>query len=646
MKKLLLLLFFLFFAFNILSAQKYKTTQAYGVVDTADLHLKDCDFEKGASAMVLFDKAEVSTSIDSIIMYRHRRIKIFNNAGKDAANFRLEYLSYHNAEKVLDLQAQTINLENGHVVYTKLEPGQIFTEKVDKNQNAIVFAFPAVKPGSIIEYKYKWKTISAFNFPVWFFQDELATRYSELTAIISPDTKYKTVKRGYQPFVLDTLNIINKKGTRKHTWAKANVKSLSGEPFVTPGISNYQCIIFQLQSFEYDRNYNVAQTWHGIATDIGFDSDFGEQPAFRLNSEDTIITKAKTMTTTDQKIAYLFGLVKSTMKWNKVDQWYTDKGIRSAWANKTGNSTEISLILYRLLKKSGVDAHTMLVCTREKGEISPFFPSYHMLNRGVVYVPIDSTRCYLLDATSKYNVYDNIPSQFINTYGLYINREGNFASSKLVLLKNEQPAQQVVMINADIKPDGKINGSAEITNYSYNKAKFTHLYDTEGEKKYIDILNDRDNNMSITGLKIENMDVDSLPMIQNFNFELEPTSADNQYIYFDPNIFTPVHTNPFLSEERWSDIDFGNCNSYSINGRYKLPPGYKIEALPKSLLVSIFDKSISFKRVIGEANGYVELHYTITRTKSKYSIDDYKPIREFYKKMVDMLSEPVVLKKG
>ncbi len=37
-------------------AQKAPGVQPYGRVDQADLEMKDCDFEKGANAMVLFDK--------------------------------------------------------------------------------------------------------------------------------------------------------------------------------------------------------------------------------------------------------------------------------------------------------------------------------------------------------------------------------------------------------------------------------------------------------------------------------------------------------------------------------------------------------------------------------------------------------------
>src|SRR5476651_1705 len=87
-------------AFTAVEAQKKDapagtpTTQAYGKVDMADMELKACDFEKDANAMVLFDKADSYFEDDyRITMARHKRIKIFNDNGKNEANIRIEYYS-------------------------------------------------------------------------------------------------------------------------------------------------------------------------------------------------------------------------------------------------------------------------------------------------------------------------------------------------------------------------------------------------------------------------------------------------------------------------------------------------------------------------------------------------------------------------
>ena len=125
------------------------------------------------------------------------------------------------------------------------------------------------------------------------------------------------------------------------------------------------------------------------------------------------------------------------------------------------------------------------------------------------------------------------------------------------LLKKNEPARQVILITAEIKPTGKLEGTAEISSTSYNRINAVERYKKDGEKKYIDFLRDDDNNLKISSIKFENMDVDTLPLTQKMNFDLDLAGSDENYIYLNPNLFTSLKKNPFLSEKRMTNIDFG-----------------------------------------------------------------------------------------
>ncbi|WP_147425731.1 hypothetical protein [Mucilaginibacter gracilis] len=301
--------------------------------------------------------------------------------------------------------------------------------------------------------------------------------------------------------------------------------------------------------------------------------------------------------------------------------------------------------MLRLLTKAGINAQPLAVSTRDHGVIDPVYPNIYDLNKTVVYIPLDSTRYYVLDATNKYNLYTDVPIDLLNTYGLMVKREGIYVSSKLILLQNQQPTQRVVIINGDINANGHITGTADISNYTYNKTFFARLYNDLDKKVFINFLRDNNNAINVNDLAVENMEADSLPLVHKIKFNQELTTTDDKYIYFDSNIFTAMRSNPFLSEQRVADIDFETCAANSINEHLKLPPGYKADVLPANVLVRFADNSITFKRVVGEANGFVEVHYTITRSRAKYQVAEYPALRQFYKKMYDMLNEPVVLKK-
>lgn len=661
MNKFLLLLAFCAITF---SAKAQQTTlpipvdQPYGKVTQADLEMKACDFEKDANTEVLIDKGELFYDQSfNIVEDRHKRIKIFNDNGKDAANIRITYHSFNHAEYITGVQAETINLTDGKQEITKLDKKQIFTQVVDKYTSAIVFSMPNVKPGSIIEYKYSWNSTEWLNIPAWYFQSTKApVRYSELCTHIPEYFYFSRQTHTLFPFAINETKAESSvigSGPDAVSYnidvkrlAMVNVPSLPDEFFMRSSYDNLESISFHLTSFRppYGFVNNISDTWAKVGGELADDDDFGKQLKRKLTGEDAIIAAAKALKTDDEKIAYIFNTVKNTMKWNGDDEWYTLDGTSEAWNKKTGNSTEINLALYHLLKKSGVAALPMVVSTRNNGRVRITCTSLSQFNRAVVYIPVDSTKRYILDATGKYNMYNETPYELLNSTGLYLNMEQK--SYNLLFIDKADPVRQSVYIDAEIKPDGKLTGTAQLSSFSYNRIQGIDKYKTDGEKKYIDYLRDDDNNLKISALKMENMDTDTLPLIQDINFNLDLTGSDDNYIYFIPNLFTSLHANPFISENRNTDIDFGYRHNLAINGVYTVPAGYKIDALPKSLSMTMPDHSITFRRMVAQQDGKIAVRYNISYQKSIYFKENYADFHEFFKKMYEMLNEQIVLKKG
>jgi len=644
---LILLCFITFFSEAQTSQTTAPTTKAFGKIDSADLVMKECAFEKDANAMILFDKGDAYYDANwDLGMIRHTRIKIFNDNGKDNANIRIEYYSGNHIEYITGMQAQTINMVDGKPEITKLDKKLIYTEKIDNLRSAIVFSMPNVRAGSIIEYSYTWNSNSLNNFPEWYFQDKIPTRYSEFTTTI-PDELYFSVKANINlPFAKNEPSNKARGGFEAHIRAMQNIPSLSDEPYMSSFKDNLQSISYQLTSVKPSGGFvrSFSDTWAKVGGTLADDTDFGLQLKRKLTGEEVIIAKAKTLKTDAQKIEYVFNEVKNAMKWNGIDRWYTTDGTADAWVKKSGNSAEVNLILFHLLKQSGVKAYPMVVSTRNHGKVMHFYTNLSQFNRAVVYIPIDTVKSYVLDATNKYNIYNEIPDNLLNNEGLYIDKDKN--QYDMVFLAHEAPVRQVVMLNAEIKPDGKMEGTAQINSFGYNRIKSVESFKTDGEKKYIDYLRENNNNIKITSLKFDNLDIDTLPLAQNINFNLDLTGSDENYIIFNSNLFSSLRSNPFLSENRSTNIEFGYRNNYSINGTYKIPANYKIDALPKNVSMNMPDGSITFRRVIATDNGVVAIRYNIDYKKNIYFKEDYPQIHEFFKKMYEMLNEQIVLKKS
>ena len=627
----------------------------FGKIDMADLEMKQCDFEKDANAMVLFDKGDIYFDDHfNVIMDRHKRIKIFNDKGKDEANIKIHFYGASRAENITDVQVETINENNGKPEITKIDRKLIYTQNIDKYRSVITFTFPNVKAGSVIEYKYRLQNVANYNLPDWYFQGDIPVRYSEINTEIPDELVYRRQTRVHQEYLKNKTSggsntigagtdaaVVN---TEIRSIALGNIPSLTDEPFMSSRIDNLESIFFQLTSIRPVGGFvRSLDSWAKVGGALEDDDDFGGQLKRKLLGEETIIAKAKTLKTEDEKIAYIFNEVKNRMKWNEDDDWYTIDGTSKAWEKQTGNSAEINLSIYHLLKQAGIKAYPMIVSTREHGKANMVYPFLYQFNRAVTYIPVDSTFHYILDATNKYNTYNQTPFELLNSYGLYISKEEN--TYDLLFIKNPESARRSIALHAEITPDGKMDGTADISETSYYKQSSVEAYKKDGEEKFKKQITQDNNNLTITALKMDEMDVDTLPLTQKVDFKLALTGSDNSYIYFSPNVLASLNSNPFLSENRATNIDFGFTKVFSITGTFKLPAGFKTDAMPKNITLVMPDNSIVFKRIIGEDNGEIQVRYIINHKKAVYYKEDYPQLRDFYKKMGEMLNEQVVLKK-
>jgi len=620
------------------SAQTTPPVQPYGKVDQADLELKQCDFEKDANAEILFDYG-VMDGKAGLPVGRHTRIKVFNEFGKGYGNVELEYYSYMGDIGIADVKAETINFENGKLEITPLDKKDIYNQRIDKWHSIIKFAMPNVKAGSIIDLTYR-----QFIPAVWQFQHFIPTRYSEVELNITGNPNFKTIPYVKQSYVKSKGETVDPYQIR----AMANIHSMPDEPYIGSRLGN-------LQRIEFIGIDTRVSTWAKIGEVLMKANDFGYDLDRNLSGESGIIVKAKTFKSADEKIAFIFDTVKNRMKWDGNLNFYTIDGTVRSWDKMTGNSTEINMMLYHLLKKAGIKSSLVMVSTKKKGKINPANASIYAFNTTVIYIPIDSTKSYVLDATNKHALYTTMPVEIMNSFGLNIdphdalsiNYSDNLKAYNVIFIADNEPAMQSIFLNAEIKSEGKMEGHAEMTSSKYNKVNALQLYDTyRDKKKYLDTFKNFDNNLKILSFKRENADVDSLPLVQKVDFSLDLAGSDANYIYVNTPFFNVFGKNPFIGEERFSDIDFGYLNNYSVYAVYKLPTGFKTDALPKTMTLVMPDKSAIFKRTVAEDNGTVLIKYVVIRNKSLYLKEDYPDIREFYKKMYELLNEQIVLKKS
>jgi hypothetical protein len=603
----------------------------YGIVDTADLKMAQCDFEKDANAEVLFDQGVFGLQNGFPTMARHRRIKILNDFGKSEANIRLVYYSNpaaHIVDGVTGLHAETINLDGGKVKITQVDKSQIYIQKVDDNFTALTFTFPDVKAGSVIEYEYQSREPQ-----VWYFQDNIPTRYSELETDLLERQQRKDTSFITQPYAKE----IGSAAENIQVKALQNIHSAPREAYMVP-------MRDRLQRIEFYSSDLKDNSWQKIIGDLLNMHRFANELYGSVSGEDRIIAHAKKLATKDEKIAFLFDTVRNRMKWNGSITFTSVMGKATAWNNGSGNSAEINLTLYHLLQKSGITAFPLMVGTPVNQKIDPDHPNRFSVNGVIIYVPIDNSKYYVLDASNKFGLFNIISSLYLNSYGILV--DPDHQTFDFVMLKPAGPALKTMFADATVAPQGAVTGTAEINSFSYNKLISEWAYKSSGVDKLTDSLQRMTDNLKISSLKIENLACDTLPFTQKIGFSLELQASGDSYLYLNPNIFSLPGRNPFTNEDRLSDIDFRFNNNLSINITFHVADKYITESLPKTITILMPDQSIMFKRFTAQENGVILIRYTIIHKSEYYPAKEYQNLRGFYKKMYELLNEPVVLKKS
>jgi hypothetical protein len=322
--------------------------------------------------------------------------------------------------------------------------------------------------------------------------------------------------------------------------------------------------------------------------------------------------------------------------------WAQD-GVLTAWSNKKGNTGDINFILINLLRTAKINANPILVSSHENGIINEQTPEYDQFDKVMAYVKINQ-QIYVLDASDKNAMPNVVPWEVMFTKGIVLEKEGSKPWEWCSLWNENQIFNNVVVLNADIDPDGMMKGTSTIYSLGYSRSdRISSLH--SGKEKFIEKYYANANpEIKIDSVTFDNEAIDTLALVQHISFTQNPNSTGD-YRFFKTNLFTGYEINPFTSNFRFSDIFFGANQKFTLVVNVNLPEGYNLEGLPKNTTLMMPDTSILFRRLVQGGDGRFSMRTTIEFKKPYYKVTDYDYFREFYKTFFDLLNEQVVIRK-
>ncbi len=652
--KFALIILFVFISFNA-SAQSLE----FGDIPQQQLEMEVYEKDSTAEAVVLFDVGETVVDYYSgsfrVSFKRHRRVKILTDEGLDYADVQLNYRTSGIEQELSDIKAESYTLtENGKVEKESVGRRDRFTEKLSDNQSAVKFTIPGARKGSVIEFSYELTTEDPFSFPDWYFQSSIPVIWSQYTAKIPEWFYYLTFKKGYQEYYVYEQNRYTDRvrfgyGTNtsnldyrgiEYVMAMKDVPAIKEELFMKASIDYLAHTEFQLSRIQMPGREaeHYIESWADQVDFLVNDVDFGE----RLTSSSRLISEVSTAIEGSEsgldKMINIYNHLSGVMEWDETYGIYAFEELDDIFDEGTGDGAEINLLLVQMLREAGLDAYPLVLSTREHGEIIKDYPILNQFNHTIAYVKIDD-QTFLLDAKNQRRPYNLLPISALNGEGLLVKAD----TVQWVSLKNNVNHNVIKSIEIELDSAG-FSGTMEAKNFGY------YAYQLRDDLDFTDLNNSfKELEFDIEeGLEVDSVQITNDKLDESFDYKayFRINKQDTDIHYFNPMITEYFESNPFKLDDRTFPVDYSYTFDEMVILNLTIPEGWTFDEIPQSVLHRLPRRAGEFRRIIQQDGNKLTLNYRLRITKERFNPNEYGVLKELYQKVVDSVSEQIVIKKG
>ncbi|MCB0533093.1 MAG: DUF3857 and transglutaminase domain-containing protein [Saprospiraceae bacterium] len=670
-----------------LSAQTKELKVKFGKISDEEMTMRLYPADPSAPAVVLFDKGRVShryvENKGFILEFeRHIRIKIFNKEAYDLANVAILHF---NTQKVVDLKAASYNLENGKIVESKIGKGDVFDEPLTRSRLVKKVTIPAVREGSVIEFRYILSDEGLGGIPDWEFQrEDIPTVWSEYEASVPSFIEFRKMAQGWEPFTLSeeeekteyiNISFMERSGgyvtTSKGVNARVeytcnnmhfiqeNLPALKPEPFVR-SVRDYLSQIsfdiravyttdvvpsggiYRLQNRSY-RERNVS--WEMLGAEMLEDVYQSLlKPSRQIESD--VLQAIAGKTTDDEKIAALYAFVCQSYQIKPLNLIWPTQKPEDIVKNRTGTPTELNLVLVNMMRKAGLEAHPLLLGTRKTGRIVSYRVTTDAFNRVAAAVKTGADSWTLLDVVGWPNPVGLLPEEDLNGAGLLLTEK---EAPTWLPVQNAIAQRRAVVSELSLDPAGGLSGEVTVFEAGYNAvAARVKIRATSAEEFTREQFKELVADGKMSNLRLENADSWNEPEIKMM-FNLQTNSfvqRSGDKIYLNPTLGFGLKENPFKQPERKFHIDLGVPENLTLSFSIKIPPGYQVEEFPKIEKMTFGDASaLTFQYLTEVTPEVLNIVVRYRVNNPEVFLEQYEDLRLFFSKVVAKLDEQVVLTK-
>lgn len=643
----------------------FKPSMKYGKPSQEELDMSVYAADTTAAAVVLYSKTDARYDIvnnDFQVVYNYEvKIKVLKPEGTSYANIDIPFYSNETnstmKEKVGQIDASAYNLEGGKMVRTKMTRDLIFEERLNKKYKQIKFSIPAVRQGTVFEFKFQLTSDFYYDIKQWDAQKDIPVIYTEYDTTIpeyfkfsidmrgghflSPKDESRTMSYNLQ-LEHGQSQIINCSG-RHLQFTGQQLPAIRSDSYVWCPDDYLSGVRFELKGIEFPGSLykSFTHTWEDIDKLLLEDEDFGSLLKMRNPYREEMASLGLDKYPDCQtKIAAIFTFLKKKISWNNQYGLYGSE-IKKAIKNGTGTNADINFILMSMLRDAQIPCYPVVMSRKSLGILPYTHPSIQKLNTFVVGIADTDSTFVFLDGSVNNGYINTIPPVLMVNRARLIRNAGE---DNWIDLSNIGKDLIRSFVNVTVQPNGVITGNRQ--------TKYMGQYAADLRKRYRAA---KDSTEFINKLEtMENIKVnifhtkaiqDFTPeVLEDFNFEKQAITND-KHIYVNPLIFLHVSKCPFTQAERSLPLEMQYPEQLTLIVSLTIPEGYAIDEIPKSMNIKTEDNKGYCRYHIKQQENQVILNYTFAFKNLLHSPEEYKGVKSFWEMVTEKNNETLVFKK-
>ncbi len=652
MKKLILCI--LAIVTPLISKAQENYSEEYGKITQHEASMTEYEADPEAEALVIYDIGTnyfLNHEGQGVLLHMERKtkIKILKAAGTKYANIEIPYyINGERIESVQDIEAIVYNYDNGKLTKTPLNTKKIFEEKVNNNTSVLKIAFPDVREGSIIEYKYQIVSPFFVHMRKWEFQQKIPVIHSKLIYRAIPYYEYTYLARGINKF--DEYNFVENPHEIRlgslickeviFTFGMNKLPAFRDEEFISSEEDFMKALNFQLSKIYYPTggSNTYISTWSELCDEFLKDDDFGkyikdsEKDGKKLLPTLNITGKSQL-----ERAIEISQYVKNMYKWNGGNSKFASDKLSTFLKEKSGNAADINLYLIGLLKAANIPVNPVVLSTRNHGAISKSHPFQQFLNYVIAEINVDGKK-YFIDATDPYRYFDELPIRCTNVESLVVKpktEEWTLTTQKEVSISNKTfkikvlPEKQLLNVNIEYTLSGQ------------DAYQFRDIY--AGKKDNLVDYVKKYSNISIKdSITVINYWETNKPFGFSFNTSIGMENASGK-LFVQPFCNLSVSDNMFKQNIRTLPVDLMYLRIAEFKSEIEIPDGYKVEYLPKD--INHNSRLITITYSAKKVDNKIEISAKYGFNLDKYDAKDYPALKYSFAEIIKQFSDMVVLVK-